>query len=200
MPGMSGIEATDAIRKAERDSTTHVPIVAMTAHAMAGDRERFLAAGMDDYVAKPLRIEEVLAALERVMGGHSSVLDSAVPDAAGQPITELDLPQILAGLGGNRTLLCEVIDVFLKDAPQRIAEARAALDHGDAGAVAAEAHTLKSMVGMFTMAEPFAAARELEAIGKRGDLAASSTALAALEVSITELDARLRELRVQLGS
>jgi HPt (histidine-containing phosphotransfer) domain-containing protein len=91
-----------------------------------------------------------------------------------------------------------VVDVFLKDAPQRIADARAALDRGDAGAVAAEAHALKSMVGLFTMAEPFAAARELEAIGKRGDFIAAAEGMTTLDRTIAALADRLRALRLDL--
>jgi CheY-like chemotaxis protein len=70
MPRMDGMEATAKIREAEKDTLEHIPIVAMTAHAMKGDKERCLAAGMDDYVSKPVRAEEVLAALRRVLGMH----------------------------------------------------------------------------------------------------------------------------------
>jgi two-component system, sensor histidine kinase and response regulator len=198
MPGMSGVEATEAIRKAERGSTAHVPIVAMTAHAMTGDRERFLAAGMDGYVSKPLRIDEVLATIDAATRGQGPAVATEprqVPTA-----TELDVAAILAGLGGDRALLGEVIDVFLADAPLRLAEARAALEKGDAAAIAAQAHTLKSMVGLFTTAEAFAAARELEAIGKQGDLAQAAQASATLEGAVATLEARLRALRAELGT
>jgi HPt (histidine-containing phosphotransfer) domain-containing protein len=167
MPEMSGLEATEAIRKAERGTMRHVPIVAMTAHAMKGDRERFLTAGMDEYVAKPLRIDEVFAAIEAATRGRPRRPPESPREPAG---TALDLDTILAGVGGKRDLLAEVLDVFLVDAPQRIADARAALEKSDAAGVAGQAHTLKSMIGLFTMAEPFAAARELEAVAKRGDL------------------------------
>ena len=78
MPGMSGVEATEAIRKAESGSTTHVPIVAMTAHAMKGDRERFLAAGMDDYVSKPLRSDEVLATIAAATRGQRPTVEHRI--------------------------------------------------------------------------------------------------------------------------
>ena len=67
MPEMSGFEATEAIRRRERDIGSHTPIVAMTAHAMTGDRERCLAAGMDAYVFKPLRAQQLLATIEEVL-------------------------------------------------------------------------------------------------------------------------------------
>jgi HPt (histidine-containing phosphotransfer) domain-containing protein len=108
------------------------------------------------------------------------------------------VPAILTGLGGNRGLLGDVIDVFLEEAPQRIAAARAALEQGDASEIASQAHTLKSMVGLFTMAEPFAAARELEAIGKRGDLIAAAEGIATLDSTVAALADRLRALRLDL--
>jgi CheY-like chemotaxis protein len=67
MPEMTGLEAAQAIRRAERGSGRHVPILAMTAHAMKGDRERCLASGMDGYVSKPIRSQELLDALQRVI-------------------------------------------------------------------------------------------------------------------------------------
>jgi CheY-like chemotaxis protein len=66
MPEMNGLEATEAIRRAERGSGRHIPILAMTAHAMKGDRERCLASGMDGYVSKPIRSQELLDALQGV--------------------------------------------------------------------------------------------------------------------------------------
>ncbi len=197
MPLMSGVEATDAIRKAERDSGRHVPIVAMTAHAMKGDRERFLAAGMDDYVSKPLRADEVFAAIARATRGQPSVADQPRRTATSR---DLDVSSILAGLGGSRELLREVIDVFLKDAPVRLADTRAALDTGDAAAIAGQAHALKSMVGLFTTAEPFAAARELEARGKQGDLTGAVAAISALDGAVESLAERLRTLRAELAT
>ncbi len=198
MPGMSGVEATEAIRDAERGSTAHVPIVAMTAHAMKGDRERFLAAGMDDYVSKPLRIDEVLATIEAATGGQHPA--AAIQSREVSAAADLDVGAILAGLGGNRALLAEVIDVFLADAPLRLADVRAALERDDATAIAAQAHTLKSMVGLFTTSEPFAAARGLEAAGKQGDLALAAQTFATLEGAMATLEIRLRALRTELGT
>ena len=198
MPEMSGLEATEAIRKAERGSTRHVPIVAMTAHAMTGDRERFLAAGMDEYLAKPLRFDEVFAAIDAVTRGRPPANRTGTPhEPAG---TALDLATILAGVGGKRDLLTEVLDVFLVDAPLRLADARAALEKSDAAGIAGQAHTLKSMIGLFTMAEPFAAARELEAVGRRGDIALAAEGLATLEGAVGALEVRLRALRAEIAA
>ena len=72
MPGMDGFEATAAIRRKERGSDTHIPIVAMTAHAMTGDRERCLAAGMDDYISKPIRSGDLLNLVAKICPAMSS--------------------------------------------------------------------------------------------------------------------------------
>jgi two-component system, sensor histidine kinase and response regulator len=198
MPLMSGIEATSTIRDAERGTGRHVPIVAMTAHAMKGDRERFLAAGMDDYVSKPLRADEVLAAIARATRGNPPVAEQRPERIA--TTNELDVPSILAGLGGSRELLREVIDVFVNDAPARLTDTRTALAAGDGAAIAGQAHALKSMVGLFTTAEAFAAARELEARGKQGDLAGAAEAMTALNGAVEGLLGRLRTLRAELAS
>jgi CheY-like chemotaxis protein len=116
MPEMSGLEATAAIRQREEASGAHVPIVAMTAHAMAGDRERCLAAGMDGYVSKPLRPEELFGAIDDLFA--SEPFADAVPAAGPAPVEHaLDGPALLAGFSGNKKLLGEVIDVFLADSP-----------------------------------------------------------------------------------
>jgi HPt (histidine-containing phosphotransfer) domain-containing protein len=93
-----------------------------------------------------------------------------------------------------------VLDVFLVDAPLRLADARAALEKSDPAGIAAQAHTLKSMIGLFTMAEPFAAARELEAVARRGDLPLAATGLATLEGAVAALDTRLRTLRAEIAA
>jgi hypothetical protein len=88
--------------------------------------------------------------------------------------------------------------VFLADAPLRLADARAALERGDAAAIAAQAHGLKSMVGLFTRAEAFSAVRELEAVAKQGDLAGAAKALTTVEGRVAMLEARLRTVRAEL--
>src|SRR4029453_16202803 len=126
MPEMDGFEATAAIREHEQASGAHVPIVAMTAHAMAGDRERCLEHGMDGYVSKPLRPEELLA-----------TIDGLFPPEQGR--AAIDGPTRVAVFGHTPTVLAEVIRVFLSDAPGRAAALRAAIEAADAGSVCAGA-------------------------------------------------------------
>ena len=157
MPDMDGFQVTAAIRDRERDTAAHVPIVAVTAHAMQGDRERCLAAGMDDYVSKPLRAEELIR-----------VLDRLVPIAAAA-----DGEGLLASFGGDGGLAREVAAMFLAEAPARLAEIRAAVAGGDRRGLERAAHRLRGSAGNFggaRSAVALAAAR-LEGMAVEGRLA-----------------------------
>ena len=137
MPEMGGLEATAAIRERERATGAHVPIVAMTAHAMTGDRERCLAAGMDGYVSKPLRPDELFAAIDAVLAPPTEPGTTLhAPPADTRASKTVDEAALLAGFGGNRRLLREVVDLFLADTPRILDEARAALARGDAAGLA----------------------------------------------------------------
>jgi CheY-like chemotaxis protein len=151
MPEMDGYEATAEIRAMEAWAGTRTPVIAMTANAMASDREKALAAGMDDYVPKPVKSEELGAVLRRWISGPSG----AGPSAGGEPSEEkpedanpLDL-EVLAGLQelGDPGLLTELAEMFVGDAAGRIAELRTAAGEGDAAKVERAAHTLKGSAG-----------------------------------------------------
>jgi two-component system, sensor histidine kinase and response regulator len=206
MPLMSGLEATAAIRERERSTGAHIPIVAMTAHAMAGDRERCLHAGMDGYVSKPLRPDELLAAVDRLVSGGETDVVSGVPlrpsarladaiDGRERGSRTIDPAMLLASFNGNRTLLGEVVDIFLVDGPAMMAAIRQAGRNGDGSALAAAAHALKGSVGLFVRDGAYDTARRLERAGRTGDLAGVDAALAALEDEVEQLVAALRDLR-----
>ncbi len=147
MPEMDGYEATEQIRRCEREEGVgrRTPIIALTAHAMAGDRERCLAAGMDDYVAKPLRGEELAAALARVVN------DQPTPEPPGSNTTEddmdavmpMDLTHLRELVGGDDEVMGEILDLFLEDAPRQIAALGEAITRGDWDEARRLAHTLK---------------------------------------------------------
>ena len=188
MPEMSGLEATTAIRQREQSSGGHVPIVAMTAHAMTGDREQCLAAGMDAYVSKPLRLDELLA----VVDGLSAAVSPAGP--------VLDPPTLLSAFGGNRTVLAEVIDIFLVDGPELTRAVRQATEQGDGRSLAAAAHALKGSAGLFSKQGAHETAKRLEQLGKSGDLTGVGEARTELERDMDALLASLAELRKDLLS
>jgi two-component system sensor histidine kinase/response regulator len=183
MPEMDGFEATAAIRLRERATGAHIPIVAMTAHAMTGDRERCLAEGMDAYVAKPLRPDDLLATIDGLLpalGAASGPLRArAEPEpsrgsggpAEGPAVApSIDGSALLTDFGGNATVLAEVIGVFLSDAPVQAEALRKATQAGDVEAVAKAAHALKGSVGLFSKGAAYEAARAVEQAARAGDL------------------------------
>jgi two-component system sensor histidine kinase/response regulator len=176
MPEMDGFEATAAIRQRERDTGAHVPIVAMTAHAMTGDRERCLAEGMDAYLSKPLRPEDLLATIDGLLldpatsrEPRSDRSSQRVETTAKGP--SIDGAALLADFGGNSALMADVIRVFLSDAPAQVETLRAAVAANDAGAIAAAAHALRGSVGLFSKGAAYEAARTLEHAARAGELA-----------------------------
>ncbi len=129
-PRWTGFEATAVIRARDAERGGHTPIVAMTAHALMGDRERCLAAGMDAYVPKPLRPHELFEVLEDLVPKAGSAgLENAAPGA--EPAV-LNMAAVLERMGGDVELLKELAGLFLGECPQRMAEIRQAITQRDA--------------------------------------------------------------------
>jgi two-component system, sensor histidine kinase and response regulator len=191
MPEMDGLDATVAIRLWEKTQGTHIPIVAMTAHAMKGDRERCLAAGMDGYTSKPIRITDLEQVIRELMSTPGSVKKNVSQPRQAHGV--IDHEALLAGVDGNRRLLCELVSVFLEDSPKQIAQIQEAIRRGDSKELARAAHTLKGSIGNFAAKRAFAAAQRLEATSRSGDLRTVDDEFAALEVELTVLDTELRK-------
>jgi two-component system, sensor histidine kinase and response regulator len=192
MPEMDGLDATRAIRAVERAAGTHIPIIAMTAHAMKGDRERCLAAGMDGYTSKPIRIRDLEQAIAQLISPINSASVS-VPEAE-QADGVIDHAALLAGVDGDRRLLRELIHLFLADCPQGLAKIKDAIRCGDARALGRAAHTLKGSVGNFARKSAFAAAQRLEIMGRDGNLDNAGEVFRTLESELARLTEELRKL------
>jgi CheY-like chemotaxis protein/HPt (histidine-containing phosphotransfer) domain-containing protein len=173
MPEMDGLEATRQIL--QRWPAGERPwIIAMTAEAMSGDRERCLAAGMNDYVAKPIRVDELVAAIKRTpRRGSESGTRVADPSPDGL-IDEAVLARLADGTGGDEGFVSELIEQFVADAPRLVAAARAGLDAGEAEEVRRAAHTLKSNAATFGAHALAGRSRELEDAATRGALEGAS--------------------------
>jgi PAS domain S-box-containing protein len=196
MPEMDGLAAAAAIRDLERGTGRHLPIVALTAHAMKGDRERCLAAGMDAYVSKPLRAQELFEVLARLLA--PPVPATTVRPADDEPQgPAFDLEAALARCDGDWELLHDMARLFAQQSQKLLAEIGEAVARGDGSAVAQTAHKLKGSIGNFNASEAFAAARRLEELGRGGDLAGASSAQANLETTVARLQAALAELTVE---
>ena len=193
MPEMSGIEATAAIRKQEEGTGRHLPIVALTARAMAGDREQCLAAGMDAYVAKPVRAAELFSAIDAAIAGTPPSQRPALSPET--PVSSVNVSVLLSGFGGRSDLVAEVIDVFLADAPVMLTRLRHAGAGADAGELAAAAHAIKGSAGLFSQGEAYERARALEIRARSGDASNAAAACDEIDASLSRLVSELRTLR-----
>ena len=194
MPEMSGLEATAVIRERERFAGARIPIIAMTAHAMEGDREKCLAAGMDHYVTKPIEQRKLFEAVE-------SFGKPALPEAAANMnanVTDnnlsFDPAVVLERVDGDRELLREIGGLFLQDAPRLLADIRNAVIRADALALEHAAHTLKGSVGNFGARLAFDTAMALEQMGRQGDFARAHESFALLEQQVNLLGPALETL------
>ncbi|MEE8503299.1 MAG: Hpt domain-containing protein, partial [candidate division NC10 bacterium] len=186
MPEMDGYQATAEIRQ-RQGVARDTPIIAMTAHAMQGDRDRCLAAGMDDYISKPLRSEALAAVLEQWTLGSGEPSVGADSDAGATLASDGPIDDAaLAGLReaqeeGEPDFLTDLIDQFIREAPQQLRALREALAQGDLQTLAREAHRLKGGCNIFG-AHPMAAlCGNLEARGRAGSLRGADAVLAQLE-------------------
>jgi two-component system, sensor histidine kinase and response regulator len=197
MPEMDGVAATAHIRQREKTTRTHIPIIAVTAHAMKGDRERYLQAGMDDYVSKPLNAEELLAVLERRALVSPPVPSQApsvpsLPPSGGEEV--LDRAALWERVAGDEVFLREITALFLEDSPQLLAAMQSALATGDTKALSVAAHTLKGVAGNFAAKKVVDGALRLEQLGRQGDLAQVKAAFSILEKDLLSLKKELLRL------
>ena len=199
MPEMDGLDATRRIRE-RWPPETRPRIVALTANALVEDREACFAAGMDDYVAKPIRPEALAEALRQVRPPVDPAKGDNAPESP-EPALVLEAAALdsLRELGGD-DFLAEVIDAFQADAPDLMASLRRSLDHGDTDELRRSAHTLKSN-GATLGAERFAElCRDLEARAKNDDLGAAPELVDGIGAEYERLGEALTVLRTRAPS
>jgi PAS domain S-box-containing protein len=192
MPEMDGLEATAAIRRIEAGTGRHVPIIALTAHAMKGDRERFLAAGMDAYLTKPIGREALSRTLAECLPSLSGT--GGETHQEGPDDQTLDRTTLLARVGGNVKFLEEILLLFRSECPRLMEELHEAVSHRNAERVQQAAHTLKGTLGTLSASSACAAALRLEELGVGGDLAGVDDAFASLRHRIGLLGTALAQL------
>jgi PAS domain S-box-containing protein len=191
MPEMDGFEATRRIRDPQTGvRNPRIPIVAMTAHAMKGDRERCLDAGMDDYVSKPIDPRDVAAAIARRLPSETADARPSAPNkpapapppaSDGRAGLDPGLPDrasLLNRLGGDEEMFVEIIKIFLEDVPKQLAGMDTALAAGDARTLRRLAHTLKGSSGTAGAAALQQASLALETAAASGDLVAAAPLIA----------------------
>jgi len=193
MPEMDGFEASLQIRAVEQKKGSHTPIIAITAHAMNGDREKCLAAGMDDYISKPINPQELRAVMERTTAAAKS---SFAIDPAPQPPDGVDVfnvDEALAQLESDTDLLRQIVQLFVDQYPKLLEETRQAFSRSDCISLTAIAHTLASSAGQLGAQRASAAARNLEQLGCQGNLSDVPQALAELERELLLLNSAVSD-------
>ena len=192
MPVMDGFEATTMIRNQEEGTGTHVPIVAMTAHAMKGDRERCLESGMDGYVSKPISMQELYDAIDKLFSATKE-------EQKREPIVEsgdgvVDREAVLERVGGDTDLLRELVDLFTDDSLRLVDRIRRAVMKKDADDLEEAAHGLKGSVLNFGAKSVADIAQGLETMGKNRDLTQVQNVVVELERQVQKLRAELKAM------
>jgi two-component system sensor histidine kinase/response regulator len=207
MPSMDGFQATEAIRSYEEDhrSEHRIPIIAMTAHAMVGDRHRCLAAGMDDYISKPINIRRLVEMVETYgqEGIHSA--DTEEPHANDRGFAKsllknetgilMDLDKALRRLDGDHSLLIDLIGFYLEDYPGLLIKMDEAAGAGDAASLERAAHSLKGLVANFDAMNAKEIAQRMEFSAKDRNIATASGLISELKTATAELATELERYR-----
>jgi CheY-like chemotaxis protein len=203
MPEMGGLEATAQIRAHEANTGGHVPIVAMTAHAMSGDRERFLQSGMDEYISKPIsqeRLREVVRSLGAPSYGEAAAatgVSNGAPSGAA-PSSAFDRAQLMSRVESDMELLSTLVGVFRADSPNLMGAIEEAIANGDAQAISDAAHTIKGALSVFGAEPARVLAERLELESRAGEVQGAPDLYVQLgeAVRVTEegLEALLAEL------
>jgi CheY-like chemotaxis protein len=186
MPVLSGIDATRAIREFEQGNRT--PIIAMTAHAMSGDAEKFRAAGMDGYVSKPIRAGVLRAEMHRLTSGIAANREAQptnTPPASALP--QVNMPELLARVGNDRDLLRDLFTIFKDEFPGYLESLQRAVRRKDAAEIASVSHTLKGMLLNLAVPKAAASAAQLEQLGRAGETASLREAFVEFEQDVRGL-------------
>lgn len=169
MPEMDGLEATRTIRHREQITGVHLPIVAMTAHAMKGDRERCLEAGMDDYLMKPIRAEQLFQALERIGAGTARLSESQLlSEEASANGDHIDWDRAQTAVNSDTALLRQVVEAFLEECPQLLKTLTESITAVDWKRFQRTAHTMKSGLRLFGITPLADEVENLELSAKAG--------------------------------
>ncbi|MGH7257997.1 MAG: response regulator, partial [Nitrospiraceae bacterium] len=199
MPEMDGYEATRRIRQEEQRVDTpdkpHIPIIALTANAMQGDRDRCHAAGMDDYLAKPVKTQDLGKVLGRWVHAHpgTDVRAPALCQQKANGTGAFDADRMLANIGGDRDLFTQLVDLFLERYPAMMHDVQEALAHEDCRRLERSAHTLKGTAANLCASDVVLAAGQLEATGRLGNIKDASGLYVQLERKVQELAVALKD-------
>ena len=188
MPEMDGLTATRNIRESEKQTGTHIPIIAMTAHAMKGDKERCLEAGMDGYIAKPVSSREIEEMIAKALDAKTEETPPQGRPATWEPTKALER------VDGDEKLLREIVTIFLEETPKLLDRLRRGIEEDNSKAVETAAHSLKGELSYLGMPGISQKARELEEMGRNRNLKHAGELSGVLETEVSVLAEQLRNL------
>jgi CheY-like chemotaxis protein/HPt (histidine-containing phosphotransfer) domain-containing protein len=189
MPEMDGFEATSEIRNMELRANRRTPIIALTAHAMKGDRERCLESGMDGYISKPIRAVELYEAIAELTAGKDGLAEETADEDVQYGV---DWNEAINAVQGDKTLLRELVAIFLEDCPEQLSLARRSLEEQDMAGVQRAARMLKGSLRHFGAKSVYDLCHQLETVAESEATDQAAAALSTLEDAITTLTVSLR--------
>jgi signal transduction histidine kinase/DNA-binding response OmpR family regulator len=185
MPEMDGLEATRQLREREQGTGKHQPVVAMTALVMKGDRERCIEAGMDGYLSKPIRQQDLDEVLDTYVV-RERVDFTPAPEAAPQE-PSVATAELLERIDGDRVFLAELLDLFRKDYPAQMQIAHEAARNGDAASLQRVGHALKGALGNLSASHASHLCSDIEAMGRSGNIQFAPAAVNELEKELARV-------------
>jgi two-component system sensor histidine kinase/response regulator len=196
MPEMNGWEATQAIRDKEKLTGGHIPIVAMTAHAMKGDEQRCRSAGMDAYLTKPIRTQELMTLLDEIGDRKAGPQTTDIPSKK-STADAIDLETTLERLDGDSNLFQELAQLFKEDCPRIVEGMRHAIVQHDAKSLEGCAHTLKGSSANLGALAVSQAAGEIERLAHTGSIESTSVEFRLLQEELERVFSELESLRAR---
>jgi signal transduction histidine kinase/CheY-like chemotaxis protein len=192
MPEMGGFEATARIREREKSTGQHVPVIAMTAHVLKGDRERCLEAGMDAYVSKPIQATLLFETIDTVVPNPAlaASMPEKLPEDEAAPAASVqvfDYEAALAMLDGDTELFSELVGLFTTESVQLLNQIHESIARRDAKLLERSAHSLKGSAAAFSAEPSRAVAQRLEGLGARGEFGGADVVAAQLREEVTRL-------------
>jgi len=184
MPQMDGFESTKLIRKYEKEKGGHIPIIALTAHALAKDRGKCISAGMDEYISKPVKSEDVYKIINKVINGSEFQSEKANPEikhSTNAKVVKINITDLLKRLDGDRDLLEEMVESFLDEYPRQVTELEKLIQAGEVEKLKERAHSFKGAISNFGVQKAYDLAFELEKIDSDFDQEKSLHVLQELE-------------------
>jgi CheY-like chemotaxis protein len=194
MPVLDGLETTAMIRADERETGKHQLIAAMTADVLKDDRDKCINAGMDDFITKPLKIDDIRRLIARIFNMTPGKEPSPLEEV---PSTAINMEYVVKTLGDNRRIILKTFDLILNRFPLAIDEIRKAIAAGDAPAIHRSAHGMKGFLNYFDLPDLLNNVLEMEKAGKNGDVHRARQLFIELEPFTTQF---LKSLKVQTDS